>query len=94
MVRRYNLCKEQHKPVEYLRNGIGSRFFWPLYPGMEPTNTLSEQAIREYVVKGKIIATFMFGSGSEDYQYITSLLSTWRLKGLSMFVVMDKILLK
>ena len=32
--------------------------------------------------------------GSHNYQYISSLLSTWRLKGLSMFAEMDKILRK
>ena len=91
-VRRYDLYKELHKPVEYLRNGLGSWFTCLLYPGMEPTNNLAEQAIREHVVIRKIIGTFRSESGSQNYQYIASLLSTWRLKGLSMFVEMDKIL--
>ena len=33
-------------------------------------------------------------SGSQNYQYISSLLATWRLKGKSMFVEIDKILRK
>ena len=94
MVRRYDLYKELHKPVEYLRNGLGSWFTCLLYPGMEPTNNLAEQAIREHVVIRKIIGTFRSESGSQNYQYIASLLSTWRLKGMSMFVEMDKILRK
>ena len=40
----------------------------------------------------KIIGTFRSESGSQNYQYIASLLSTWRLQGRSMFVEMDKIL--
>ena len=92
LVRRYDSHQDLHKPVEYIRNGLGSWFTCLLYPGMEPTNNLAEQAIREHVVIRKIIGTFR--SGSENYQYISSLLATWRLKGLSMFTEMDKILRK
>ena len=94
LVKRYDQYVDLHKPVEYIRNGLGSWFTCLLYPGMEPTNNLAEQAIREHVVIRKIIGTFRSESGSQNYQYIASLLSTWRLKGLSMFVEMDKILRK
>ena len=94
LVKRYDPYRELHKPVEYIRNGLGSWFTCLLYPGMEPTNNLAEQAIREHVVIRKIIGTFRSESGSQNYQYIASLLSTWRLKGKSMFVEMDKILRK
>ena len=93
-VKRYDPIIELHKPVEYIKNGLGSWFTCLLYPGMEPTNNLAEQAIREHVVIRKIIGTFRSESGSQNYQYIASLLSTWRLKGLIMFVEMDKILRK
>ncbi len=94
LVKRYDQYKDLHKPVEYIRNGLGSCFTCLLYPGMEPTNNLAEQAIREHVVIRKIIGTFRSESGSQNYQYIASLLSTWRLKGMNMFVEMDKILRK
>ncbi len=94
IVERYEPHGELHKPVEYIRNGLGSWFTCLLYPGMEPTNNLAEQAIREHVVIRKIIGTFRSESGSQNYQYIASLLSTWRLKGMDMFVEMDKILRK
>ena len=42
----------------------------------------------------KIIGTFRSEIGSQNYQYIASLLSTWMLKGKSMFVEMDEILRK
>ncbi len=83
-----------HKPVEHIRNGLSSWFTCLIYPGMEPTNNLAEQAIREHVVIRKIIGTFRSESGSQNYKYISSLLSTWRLHGKSMFVEMDKILRK
>jgi transposase len=94
IVKRYDPYGGLHKPVEYIRNGLGSWFTCLLYPGMEPTNNLAEQAIREHVVIRKIIGTFRSESGSQNYQYISSLLSTWRLQGKSMFVEMDKILRK
>ncbi|MCL5782305.1 MAG: transposase [Candidatus Thermoplasmatota archaeon] len=94
LVKRYDTYGELHKPVEYIRNGLGSWFTCLLYPGMEPSNNLAEQAIREHVVIRKIIGTFRSESGSQNYQYIASLLSTWRLEGMSMFVEMDKILRK
>ncbi|MFG1545046.1 MAG: IS66 family transposase [Thermoplasmataceae archaeon] len=94
LVKRYDQYVDLHKPVEYIRNGLGSWFTCLLYPGMEPTNNLAEQAIHEHVVIRKIIGTFRSESGSQNYQYIASLLSTWRLQGRSMFVEMDKILRK
>ena len=94
IVKRYDPIGELHKPVEYIRNGLGSWFTCLLYKGMEPTNNLAEQAIREHVVIRKIIGTFRSENGSQNYQYISSLLATWRLQGKSMFVEMDKILRK
>jgi transposase len=94
IVKRYDTYVELHKPVEYIRNGLGSWFTCLLYPGMEPTNNLAEQAIREHVVIRKIIGTFRSENGSQNYQYIASLLSTWRLQGKNLFVEMDKILRK
>ena len=94
IVKRYDPIGELHKPIEYIRNGLGSWFTCLLYKGMEPTNNLAEQAIREHVVIRKIIGTFRSEGGSQNYQYISSLLSTWRLQGKSMFVEMDKILRK
>ncbi len=94
LVEHYDQYSDLHKPVEYIRNGLGSWFTCLLYPGMESTNNLAEQAIREHVVIRKIIGTFRSESGSQNYQYISSLLSTWRLQGKSMFVEMDKILRK
>jgi hypothetical protein len=65
-----------------------------LYKGIEPTNNLAEQAIREHAVIRKIVGTFRSEGGSQNYQYIGSLLSTRRLKGQNMFLETDKILRK
>ena len=47
LVKRYDTYGELHKPVEYIRNGLGSWFTCLLYRGMEPTNNLAEQSIRD-----------------------------------------------
>ena len=94
LVRRYDQYPELHKPVEYIKNGLGSWFTRFLYRGMEPTNNLAEQSIREHVVIRKIIGTFRSEQGSKNFQYILSLLATWRLKGMSVFTEMDRILRK
>ncbi|EQD66946.1 hypothetical protein B1A_07901 [mine drainage metagenome] len=83
-----------HKLVEYILNDLGRWFTCLLYPGMDPTNNLAEQAIKEHVVIRKIIGTFRSESGSQNYQYIASLISSLRLNGMSTFVEMDKILRK
>jgi hypothetical protein len=61
---------------------------------MEHTDNLAEKVIREHVVISKIIGTSRSESGSQNDKYIESLLSTCKLKDLSKFVEMDRILRK
>jgi hypothetical protein len=74
-VAKYADCKELKKPLTYLRNGFGRWYTCLLYPGMEPTNNLGEQAMREHVIMRKIIGCFRSEKGAENYQYIASLLA-------------------
>jgi hypothetical protein len=67
--------------VKYIENGLGCWYTCLLYPGMQPTNNLAEQPIREHVIMEKIIGTFRSIKGPENYQYIASLLATWKLQG-------------
>ena len=92
LVKRYESDKKLHEPLTYIRNGLGKWYTCLLYPGMEPTNNLGEQAIRESVIVRKIIGTFRLETGSEYYQYIASLLATWRLHGKNMFVELERII--
>jgi transposase len=59
---------------------------------MEPTNNLGEQAMREHVVMRKIIGCFRSENGSQNYQYIASMLASWNLQGKNMFVELEKLL--
>ena len=63
-----------------------------LYPGMEPTNNLGEQAIREHIILRKIIGCFRSENGAENYQYIASLLADWRLQGKNGFEELEQLL--
>ena len=87
-------CKKLEGPVGYIKNGLGNWHTCLLYPGMDPTNNLAEQAIREHVLVRKIIGTFHSEKGSENYQYIASLLATWRLQGKNGFEEMEQVLRK
>ena len=72
LVSAFSKFKELKKPLTYIRNGLGHWYTCLLYPGMEPTNNLSEQVIREHVLIEKIIGTFRSPKGAEYYQYIAS----------------------
>lgn len=78
--------------AHYIENGLGCWYTCLLYPGMQPTNNLAEQAIREHVIMRKIIGTFRSVRGSENYQHIASLLATWKLQGKNMSEELENLL--
>jgi len=83
IVEKYSKFKELYKPTKYLKNGLGKWYTCLLYPGMEPTNNLGEQAMREHVIMRKIIGCFRSKKGAENYQYIASLLASWKLQNVT-----------
>ncbi|MBU0498145.1 MAG: IS66 family transposase [Candidatus Thermoplasmatota archaeon] len=94
LVDRYEDALHTKHLVTYLKNGLGCWHTCLLYPGMEPTNNLGEQAIREHVIIRKIIGAFRSVEGSENYQYIASLFATWRLQGKNIFEELENLLRK
>ena len=54
LVKRYDPYRELHKPVEYIRNGIGLWFTCLIYLKMNPTNNPAKKAISEHVAIRKI----------------------------------------
>ncbi len=92
LVREFEEHEELHKPVTYIRNGLGRWYTCLLYPGMEPTNNLGEQAMREHVIVERLIGCFRSENGAQNYQYIASLLASWKLQGKNMFEELDKLL--
>jgi len=91
IIAKYSEFNELKKPLTYLKNGCGCWYTCLLYPGMEPTNNLAEQAIREHVIMRKIIGCFRSVKGAENYQYIASLLATARLQGKNGFEELEKV---
>jgi transposase len=78
--------------AQYIQHGLGRWHTCLLYPGMQPTNNLAEQAIREHVIIRKIIGTFRSEKGSENYQCIASLLATWKLQEKNMSEELESLL--
>lgn len=94
LVEEFEGYKELEKPLTYIRNGLGQWYTCLLYPGMEPTNNLGEQAMREHVLMRKIIGAFRSEKGAENYQYIASLLATWQLQGKDVYKELEELLRK
>ena len=94
LVEKYSKFKDIQKPLTYIKNGFGRWYTCLLYPEMQPTNNLGEQAIREHVIMRKIIGCFRSENGAENYQYIASLLASWRLQKKNMFEELEGILRK
>ena len=92
LVKRFSKFEELDKEITYIKGGHENWFTCLLYPGMEPTNNLAEQAIREHVIIRNLIGCFRSENGSQNYQYISSLLATWRLQGKNMFVELESLL--
>ena len=92
IVEKYSKFKELYKPTKYLKNGLGKWYTCLLFPGMEPTNNLGEQAMREHVIMRKIIGCFRSKKGAENYQYIASLLSSWKLQNMNIFEELENLL--
>lgn len=81
----YAAKPDAKKTVTYLQNGHPWWFTCLLHPGMEPTNNLAEQSLREHVIVRKLIGSFRSESGAQHYQYIASLMVSWRLQGKNPF---------
>lgn len=92
IIEKYSTYKELQKPITYLRNGLGKWYTCLMFPGMEPTNNLGEQAMREHVIMRKIIGCFRSENGAKNYQYIASLLASWKLQDKNIFEELENLL--
>ena len=92
IVEKYSKMKELQKPIKYLKNGLGKWYTCLLFPGMEPTNNLGEQAMREHVIIRKIIGCFRSKNGAANYQYIASLFASWKLQNKNIFEELENLL--
>jgi len=83
------LARKPYKTVEVRKfaakmlNGIDNWFTFLTTPGVEPTNNRAERAIREQVVQRKIMGTLRNEKGTFIHETITTVLATWKQKGLN-----------
>jgi len=92
LANKYLSIPETRVKAQYLKNGLGSWHTCLLHPGMQPTNNLAEQAIREHVIQRKIIGCFRSKRGADNYAYIASVLATWRLQGKNVSEELENLL--
>lgn len=62
------------------------------HPGIEPTNNLAEQSLREPVVVRKIVGCFRNEKGTHIYETITTVLATWKKRGYNTFQMLAQTL--
>ena len=79
--------------VKYITNHFDQWFTCVRYPGIEPTNNLSEQGLRESVIYRKIIGAFRSKDGPKYYERLASLFATWQMRGIDAQVELRKMLI-
>jgi len=73
--------RELEKFSIYAENGMPEWFTFILHPEIEPTNNISERALREQVVRRKIFGTLRNEKGIIIYKVLSSVITTWKQRG-------------
>ncbi|KXB03972.1 hypothetical protein AKJ47_01315 [candidate division MSBL1 archaeon SCGC-AAA261G05] len=73
-----------------IKNGFDHWFTAITEPGVELTNNRAERALREHVVQRKIIGTLRNEKGMRIHETVTTMLATWKQKGLDPYEEMHK----
>jgi hypothetical protein len=77
-------CGDVEKFVLKVRNGFDYWFMFVLVEGLEPTNNVVENALREAVVQRKIFGTLRNEKGAKIYETLLSLTTTWKQQKLDL----------
>ena len=88
----YGKNKQLKKIITYARNGGSNWFTCVLIEGVEPTNNLAEQAIREHVMMRKIIGALRSTQGAKTYETLASLIATWKLNNMNIANTLKQII--
>lgn len=81
---------EAKKFIAKVRNGFDHWFTFVVVPDIEATNNRAERALREAVVQRKIMGTFRNEKGTQIYETMMTLLTTWKQQELNLYEAMDK----
>ncbi len=93
LIRYYHRHDEARPVVKYINNHFGQWFTCVRYSGIEPTNNLSEQGLRESVIYRKVIGAFRSVEGGKYYERLASLFATWQRRGLDIQTELRKVLI-
>ena len=93
LIRYYGRYDDVRPVAKYITNHFGQWFTCVRYPGIEPTNNLSEQGLRESVIYRKIIGAFRSKEGPTYYERLASLFATWQLRGLDVQAELRRMLI-
>ncbi len=89
----YRRYEEAMPVVKYINNHFKEWFTCIRYLGIEPTNNLSEQGLRESVIYRKIIGAFRSKEGPTYYERLASLFATWQMRGLDVQIELRRMLI-
>ncbi len=74
--------EEVQKLITKIRNGIGHWLTFVTEPAVDSTNNRAERALREQVMLRKMFRTLQSAEGVHIHETITTMLATWKLRGL------------
>ena len=94
LIEYYSKYPELESVVKYINFNLGNWFTCIKVEGIEPTNNLAEQAIREPVLVRKIIGAFRSETGKENYEKLASVIASWQLRGLDLRDELKRMLMK
>lgn len=83
ILKKYWCKKKLAKILMKIRNGFEHWFTFILHPEIEPTNNKAERGIRETVVQRKIYGCLRNQKGMNNHDILTSLIATWKQRGLN-----------
>lgn len=86
---RYDECKST---IKYITFHIESWFTCIKIAGVQPTNNYAEQAIRETVLVRKIIGAFRSEKGTQTYETLASLITSWQYQKLDLKKELNRML--
>ena len=74
--------EEVQKLITKIRNGLGHWLTFVTEPDVDSTNNRAERALREQVMLRKMFRTLQSAEGVYIHETITTMLATWKLRGL------------
>ena len=75
--------------IKRIRKYRENWFVCVLIPGVEPTNNRAERALRPQVILRRLRGSLRSDRGKEDHEIMTSLMSTWKLRGLNPVIQLE-----